>query len=206
MVDASLKEYTRRKWDKAAANFDFMVSKGPERRWSPWKKELFSQMEGDILFLALGTGLDIPAFPPGKKITAIDISSKMIDQARTRIEAYDGTIDAQVMDVHDLEFEDASFDQIYTSCTFCSVPEPIEGLKSLRRVIKPDGVLYMFEHTGSRYFPFSLMMDLMTPLSRKVGPEMNRKTEDNVNAAGFKVVEVNNIFLDVVKTIKAVPV
>jgi len=205
MVDTDLKIRTQKKWDKAAPRFDLMVSKGPEKRWAPFKQALFSHMEGRVLFLALGTGLDIPAFPPGKDITAIDISPKMLAQAQPRIRAYDGTIKAEVMDVHDLTFEDASFDQIYTSCTFCSVPEPIEGLKSLRRVLKPEGTLFMFEHTGSRHFPFNLMMNLMTPLSRRLGPEMNRNTVDNVQAAGFRVTEVNNIFLDVVKTIKAVP-
>lgn len=199
-------DVTRSKWDKAAANFDLMASKGPEKRWAPWKQKLFSNMDGRVLFLALGTGLDIPTFPPNKDITAIDISPKMLEQAQPRINAYDGEIKARVMDVHELEFEDQEFDQIYTSCTFCSVPNPIDGLKSLRRVLKPDGTLYMFEHTGSRYFPFNIMMNLMTPLTRKIGPDMNRKTVDNVKAAGFAIKEVNNVFLDVVKTIKAVPI
>ena len=47
------------------------------------------------------------------------------------------------------------------------------------------------------------MMHMMTPLSRKVGPEMNRDTVENVRQAGFDVIEVENIFLDVVKTIFA---
>ena len=62
----------------------------------------------------------------------------------------------------------------------------------------------MFEHTGSRYYPFKIMMDLMTQLTRKVGPDMNRTTVANVQAAGYQLREVNNLFLDVVKTIRAV--
>ncbi len=42
----------------------------------------------------------------------------------------------------------------------------------------------------------------MTQLSKRLGPDMNRATVDNVAAAGFEVLEVNNLFLDVVKTIK----
>ncbi|MGH6738769.1 MAG: methyltransferase domain-containing protein, partial [Bradyrhizobium sp.] len=156
------------------------------------------------LVLALGTGLDIAAFPPGQDITAIDISPKMLEQAQERIAAYDGTIHAEVMDVHEMPFEEGSFDQVYTSCTFCSVPNPVEGLRALYRVLKPGGQLFMFEHTGSRWYPFRYMMNAMTLLSERLGPSMNRKTVDNVRAAGFKVIEVNNVFLDVVKTIKAV--
>ena len=61
----------------------------------------------------------------------------------------------------------------------------------------------MFEHTGSRWFPFNLMMHLMTPLSRRVGPEMNRRTAENVRRAGFRIRHVTHIYLDVVKTIWA---
>lgn len=195
---------TQAKWDRAAPNFDFMAGRGAEDRWRPAKQELFSHMRGRILFMALGTGLDIPTFPPGQDITALDISPKMLEVAQPRIAAYDGRIDARVMDVHDMDFPDDSFDQVFTSCTFCSVPDPVAGLRQLRRVLKPGGELYMFEHTGSAYYPFKLMMDLMTLISRRVGPDMNRTTVANVRAAGFELREVNNLFMDVVKTIKAV--
>ena len=194
---------TQAKWDKAAPKFDVMASKGGERRWQPFKKALFSNMEGEILFLALGTGLDIPAFPPDQAITALDISPVMLEMARPRIDAYQGRIDARVMDVHTMDFPDDSFDQVYTSCTFCSVPDPVAGLRQLRRVLKPGGELLMFEHTGSAYYPFKFMMDLMTLLTRRIGPDMNRPTVANVAAAGFEINEINHLFLDVVKTIRA---
>ena len=200
MVD----KVTQAKWDKAAPNFDLMAGKGAEKRWQPDKQELFSHMQGKILFLALGTGLDIETFPRGQTIQAIDISPKMLEVAQPRIDLYEGEIQAQVMDVHELDFEDNSFDQVFTSCTFCSVPNPVAGLRSLRRVLKPGGELFMFEHTGSNYYPFKIMMNLMTLLTRSLGPDMNRPTVANVEAAGFHLREVNNIFLDVVKTIKAV--
>ncbi len=195
---------TQAKWDKLAPRFDGMASQGAERRWKPFKQQLFSHMEGKILFMALGTGLDIPAFPPGQNITAIDISPKMLAEAQKRIAAYDGTINAQVMDVHDMPFAEASFDQVFTSCTFCSVPRPVEGLKAIHRVLKPGGELFMFEHTGSRLAPFRTMLDLMTRLSERVGPAMNRNTTANVRAAGFRIIEVENVFLDVIKTIRAI--
>ena len=197
-------DIARAKWDKLAPRFDGMASQGTEKRWKPAKQRLFAEMHGKVLFLALGTGLDIPAFPPGQDITAIDISPKMLAEAQKRIAAYDGTIRAEVMDVHAMPFADANFDQVFTSCTFCSVPDPVAGLKALHRVLKPGGGLFMFEHTGSRHYPFRAMMDLMSLLSERVGPAMNRDTVGNVRAAGFEIIEVDHIFLDVVKTIKAV--
>ena len=196
-------DVTRQKWDRAAATFDLMSSKGPEWRWGPFKREFFSAMRGRALFLAVGTGLDIPFFPPGREITGIDISPRMLEIARKRADVYDGQIELREMDVHDLDFPDGSFEQVFTSCTFCSVPDPVRGLESLRRVLVPGGELHMFEHTGSRWFPFNLMLNLMTPLSRRVGPEMNRPTVENVRAACFEIRRVRHLYLDVVKTIEA---
>jgi ubiquinone/menaquinone biosynthesis C-methylase UbiE len=197
-----MREATRKKWDFSASFYD-LLAYGPERRWAAAKKALFAHMQGRILFVAVGTGQDIRCFPPGRDIVAIDISPRMLAKARARAVAYAGKLDLRLMDVHALEFPDHSFDQVVTSCTFCSVPGPVAGLKALRRVLKPGGTLYMFEHTGSRLFPFNLMLNIMTPLWKPIGPEMNRDTVANVRKAGFEIRQVNNIYLDVVKTIIA---
>ncbi len=75
---------------------------------------------------------------------------------------------------------------------------------SLRRVLKAGGQLHMFEHTGSRYFPFNAMLDVLNPLARRFGPEVNRDTVSNVRRAGFDVRAVEHVYLDVVKMIHAV--
>lgn len=193
---------TRGKWDGAAAKYD-LLARGAEARWADYKTNFFAPMRGKVLFLAAGTGLDFQFFPPNQDIVAIDISPKMLEKAAPRAKQYDGGIDLKEVDVHDLNFPDASFDQVFTVCTFCSVPNPVHGLEQLRRVLKPGGQLRMFEHTGSRWFPFSLMLNLMTPVSRLTGPELNRPTVENVEKAGFTVQRVNNLYLDVVKTIEA---
>ena len=194
---------TRRKWDAAAKSYN-LLTRGAEQRWAPYKRRFLAPMKGKVLFLAAGTGLDFQFFPPGQDITAIDISPKMIALARCRaISDYDGIINLQEMDVHQMPFLDETFDQIYTVCTFCSVPNPVEGLVSLRRVLRSDGELHMFEHTGSRWLPFSTLLNLMTPLTRHFGPEVNRNTIANVQKAGFTIRRVENLYLDILKTITA---
>ena len=193
---------TREKWDRGAGSYD-LFSAGAEKRWAAAKREFFAPMRGKVLFLAAGTGIDFQFFPPGKEIVAIDISPRMLERARPRAEAYSGRIELREMDVHDLDDPDETFDQVFTACTFCSVPDPVNGLRRLHRALKPGGELRMFEHTGSRWFPFSVMLHLMTPITRRSGPELNRPTVTNVQKAGFAIREVRNLYLDIVKTIVA---
>ena len=107
------------------------------------------------------------------------------------------------MDVQDLELADATFDTVVTAGTFCSVPDPLRGLREIYRCLKPGGRLLMFEHVRSRIGPVAILQDLMTLITRRFGPDMNRETVTNALRAGFEVVREENIYLDVVKAIEA---
>lgn len=194
---------TERKWDAASRTLDLMTF-AEDRRIGPYKRRLFSEMRGATLMVATGTGNDFKFFPPNMHVVAIDISPKMLERAARKATAYSGTIELRKMDVCNLEFPASSFDTVATAFTFCSVPKPIKGLRELRRVLKPDGQLIMIEHVRSAIGPLGIFMDFMTPLTSRIGPSLNRDTVDNVQKAGFRLRRVENIYLDVVKIIKAV--
>jgi ubiquinone/menaquinone biosynthesis C-methylase UbiE len=190
------------KWNRASLTYDY-VTWAEERRFGAAKRRLFGNMAGRCLMLAAGTGNDFRYFPPGLTITAIDVSLGMIERARCKAGGYKGSLDVRLMDVQVLEFADATFDTVVTSCTFCSVPDPLQGLRELYRCLKPGGRLLMFEHVRSRIGPNGLLQDLMTPISRRFGPDMNRDTVANVLRAGFDLCREENVYIDVVKAIEA---
>jgi len=194
---------TQRKWDSASRTLD-LFTYGENRRLGPHKRQMLSKIHGATLMVAAGTGNDFEFFPPGQHIVAIDISPKMLERAAKKAAAYQGTIELCEVDVCELPFPDASFDTVVTVCTFCSVPRPVVGLRELHRVLKPGGQVLMFEHVRSKIGPFSIFLDLMTPLSRRFGPDLNRDTVGNVQKAGFRLRREENVYLDIVKIIEAV--
>ncbi len=198
-------EATLQKWDAASRTLDFFGF-ADDRRLGRHKQRLFGKMQGATLMVGAGTGNDFKFFPPHMKIIAIDISPKMLERAARKRAQYDGSIELRQMDVREMDIADATFDTVATAFTFCSVPKPLVGLRELHRVLKPGGQLLMFEHVRSAIGSFGIMMDLMTPLFSRIGPELNRDTVGNVQKAGFRLRRVENVYLDVVKIIEAVKV
>ena len=195
-------EQAIKKWNKAAKMLD-AGKRGEEKRYGHFKRELFGKAKGKTMLVAAGTGVDFKYFPADVELTAIDFSPVMLEWAEKRRGECAAPLTLVEADVTDLDFPDGHFDTVATSCTFCSVPDPIAGLKEVRRVLKDDGTMLMFEHgrPTNRYLGF--MMDLMNPLVRKVGPDINRRTADNVRAAGFRLTREFNVYLDMVKLFEA---
>ena len=196
---------TQQKWDKASRTLDLFAF-AEDRRIGPHKQRLFSKMHGATLMVAAGTGNDFKYFRPDMHVVAIDISPGMLERAARKVVGYKGSIELREMDVCGLDFADATFDTVATAFTFCSVPRPVVGLRELHRVLKPGGQILMIEHVRSAIGPLGILMDLMTPLFRRVGPELNRDTVGNVQKAGFRLRRVENVYLDVVKIIEAMKV
>ena len=203
-MEVAMDIQTQKKWDDASRTYDFFAAVD-DRRLGSEKQKLLAKLRGRALHVAAGTGNDYKFFPPGMDIVSIDISPKMLEQARIKAADYQGSLQLREADVHNLEYADQTFDSIATVFTFCSVPKPIAGLRELYRVLKPGGQILMLEHVRSTAIgPVGIMLDLMTLITRRLGPDLNRDTVGNVQKAGFRLRRVANVYLDVVKTIEAV--
>jgi len=195
---------TQEKWDRASRTYDFFGAVD-NKRLGLEKQRLLAKAQGKTLHVAAGTGNDFKFFPPGMHIVSIDISPKMLARAKIKAATYNGTIELREADVHSLDYPDSTFDTVATVFTFCSVPQPITGLLELYRVLKSGGRILMLEHVRSTAIgPLGIMMDLMSQLTRRFGPELNRDTVANVQRAGFRLRRVENIYPDIVRSIEAV--
>jgi len=170
---------------------------------SNWRKDLLSQAEGKTLEVGIGTGKNILYYPDGVELTGIDFSPKMIEIARKKAKNYDN-VSLQVMDAESMNFNDDSFDTVVTSCVFCSVPDPVQGLKEIRRVCKKGGNILMLEHVRSNHKAIGKMMDVANPLPLHIyGANINRRTFQNLLKAGFEPenIQITNLWFDIVKRI-----
>ena len=194
----------RRRYERAARYYDIQV----------WPMELFMMrrfrgrvmdlVEGPrVLEVGVGTGINLPDYPAGLKVDAIDFSQRMLERARQRAARADVTL--HEMDAQHLAFPDASFDTVVSTCVFCSVPDPILGLKEVRRVLRPSGHAVMLEHVRPGGRRLGALFDRLDPLVSRAGPHINRRTVDNIRDAGLTIESEDNLFSDILKLIVATP-
>lgn len=101
----------------------------------------------------------------------------MLKKAKEKAHGYNKKIKLINMDAQKMDFEDNSFDSVFTTCVFCTVLDPIKGLEEIKRVCKPGGKIIMIEHVRSKNKLMGILMDVFNPISLKIiGTNINRNT------------------------------
>ncbi len=155
------------------------------------RQRLLAGAQGSVLEVGIGTGKNLPHYPTGVDLTGIDVSSGMLARAIERAEALAQNATLVEADVQDLPFDDNTFDTAVGTCVFCSVADPVAGLGELARVVRPDGRILLLEHVRPENRFLGRAADLATALTRRIfGFRANRRTEENVAAAGLEIVDV----------------
>jgi len=192
--DAQETAATRARYDRIASLYDWMEGLA-ERHYGDWRHRVWSLVEGPcVVEVGVGTGKNFPHHPPGLQVIGVDLSRRMLERARQRAERPGSPITLLQMDAQALGFPDDTFDCGVATFVFCSVPDPVLGLREMHRVIKPGGRIVLLEHVRSERRLVGRLMDLLDPLvARLVGPHINRRTVENVRRAGLTIEWVEDL-------------
>lgn len=206
MIDEKLTRLTKARYDRQASRYDKRAAFMDRLAMRRWRALAWEKVRGPrILEIGVGTGANFPFYPPGAKVTAIDLSDRMIEQAARRARQEGVAVELLQMDAQALRFPDNTFDTVVATCVFCSVPDPVLGLREIGRVLNPRGRAVLLEHVRSET-PLGVIMDLLNPLVvRMSGANINRRTVENVRRAGLVVESVDSFLFNIIKLIVAKP-
>ena len=153
MIEVSKKEAVRVMFDDISPKYDFLnhfLSFGIDYRW---RKTLVSILKtyqpNSVLDVATGTGdlaIAIEQIKP-QKIVGIDISEKMLEIGRQKInqKGLNQVITLRRADAEKIPFSDNTFEAITVAFGVRNFENLELGLKEMKRVLRPGGVMLILE-------------------------------------------------------------
>jgi ubiquinone/menaquinone biosynthesis C-methylase UbiE len=194
----------RRVWDQFAPRYD-RAMRLAERWWftggRPW---VCSRATGEVLEVAVGTGLNLAHYPAGLRITGIDLSPQMLAVARQR--AAELGVDATLRegDAQSMPFADESFDTVVCTLALCGIPDDRAAIAEMKRVLRPGGRLLLLDHVGSTWWPIWAVQRLVELASvRSAEEHQTRRPLPLLVEAGFEPVESERLRAGTVERVLA---
>ncbi|MDP6705934.1 MAG: class I SAM-dependent methyltransferase [Alphaproteobacteria bacterium] len=193
---------TKRPYSRIATFYDLLDLPFEYGRYRPLRRMLFEGAEGTVLDAGVGTGRNMPFYPPKAEVVGIDLSSRMLEQAERRRSRHDARVALRQMDVTRTDFPDRHFDHVVATFLFCVLDDDLQlpALAELRRILKPDGEIRLLEYTYSEDPLRRLVMRFWAPWVRLLyGATFDRRTERYVDDAGLVLVEDRFVVYDIIK-------
>jgi len=197
-------EIVKRRWNRTAGHYDYMMALVESVFVKKWRRLLWSRVESSrVLEVGVGTGNNIPYYPPHAEITAVDFSEEMLKRARSRANRQKVKVDLRQMDAQNLEFADNTFDTVVATVVFCSIPDPVRGIREVERVCKRGGKVVLLEQDFSANWFSRWLVKLANPLIARMGSDFRRRPLENLSKSNLKVERVTNLWAGLFKLIEA---
>lgn len=162
--------------------------------FQPGRQAVIEQLNcrpGDrILEVGVGTGISLSLYPPGVRITGIDVSAEMLDRAHARKQREQlANVELHEMDAEAMSFADDSFDKVVAMYVASVVPNPQRMVDEMRRVCRPTGELFIVNHFHSNHPLLSRCEKMVAPLSRLVGFRPDFSLDEFVHDTDLDVLQ-----------------
>jgi ubiquinone/menaquinone biosynthesis C-methylase UbiE len=174
--------------------------------WSMWnprmadlRKQALSDVDGEILEIGFGTGLNLQHYPKHiRHLTAVDPGEGMARIARRRMEQSRIKVDLQVQTAEELPFGDGQFDCVVSTWTLCSIQEVQRAVSEIGRVLKPGGRYIFLEHGLGDDAGVQRWQRRLTPIQRRIGDgcRLDVDIEALVRSASFSEVRIDRFLLE----------
>jgi ubiquinone/menaquinone biosynthesis C-methylase UbiE len=195
---------SRRFWDDVAPRYDKAMRFLERFQFRGGREWVCSRARGDVLEVAVGTGLNLRLYPPEARLTGVDLSPEMLVLARSRANEIGRAIELKEADVADLPFDDNTFDTVVSTLAMCAVPDERAGIAEIRRVLRPGGRLLLLDHIGSNWWPIWAGQRLMEIYTiPHAGEHMTRRPRPILERNGFVIEESERLKAGTVERISA---
>jgi SAM-dependent methyltransferase len=149
---------------------------------------------GDVLEVGVGSGLNIPIYGPAvRTLSALDPSPRLLRMARRQAAGARFPVTFMEQSAEAIPLANGAVDTVVTTWTLCTIPEPVQALQEMRRVLRADGRLIFVEHGRAPEPGVVRWQDRLTPLWRSIagGCHLNRSIDRLLALGGFEITELD---------------
>ena len=197
-------ERWNRYWDRKSATYDAEMGVWDRRLFGDSREWACGQATGEVLEVAVGTGLNLACYPAEVTLTGLDLSSGMLELARSRARDLGRAVTLRQGSAHELPFAEASFDTVVCTFGLCAIPDPAAAVREMRRVLRPGGRLILVDHVASSSGVVRAMQWLVELASVPLaGEHFRRRPLKLVEALGLPVERRERFKLGLVERLVA---
>jgi SAM-dependent methyltransferase len=156
-----------------------------------WRAQATDGLAGRVVEIGFGSGLNVPHYPSDvDAVLAVEPAMVARRIAERRIAVSPVPVTYTGLDGQEIPLEDASCDAALFTFTLCTVPDPVQALSELRRVVRPGGTVHFLEHGLSPEPTVAKWQHRIEPLHRLLagGCHLTRDPTALVEQAGFVMV------------------
>jgi ubiquinone/menaquinone biosynthesis C-methylase UbiE len=179
--------------------YDASMGKIEQACLNNWRSELLSGIDGNVLEIGSGTGVNTRHYPGAvKKLLLTEPDPDMLAILRNNVKSLQGLkIEVERFRADDIRAPDDSFDAAVSTLVLCSVDTPALALNELKRVLKPGGKLYFIEHVLAKSDPGLIKWQkFFQPFWKFMcgNCHLTRDTEQEIIEAGFTLETIERVY------------
>jgi ubiquinone/menaquinone biosynthesis C-methylase UbiE len=163
-----------------------------------WRVTACEGLQGRVLEIGFGSGHNIPVYPEAvKEVAAVepaDVAWNMSEQRRERSRV---PVERSGLDGQCLMEQDGSCDSALSTFTLCTIPDAVQALREVRRVLRPGGSFHFLEHGQAPTPRVQAWQRRLEPVQRRLfgGCHLTRHMPSLLADAGFEIVELEEGYL-----------
>ncbi|MDQ7905349.1 class I SAM-dependent methyltransferase [Phytohabitans sp. ZYX-F-186] len=194
----------RRRWDRMSGSYDGGMTRADRRLFGDTRQWVCGQATGDVLEVAIGTGLNLPHYPADARLTGVEFSPGMLALAQRRAAALGRAVDLREGDAQALDLPDAAYDTVVCTFSLCAIPDDRKALAEMDRVLRPGGLLLLADHVAAGPWPLRAAQWLAELVSVPLAGEYwRRRPIRHVEAMGFTVERHDRFRMGIIERLAA---
>lgn len=168
------------------------------RQLLPYRERVAGAADGRVLEVGVGSCLNLPFYSPHvREVIGLEPVPRLVTMARK--EAAGSSLPVTFIEgsAEEIPLDDISIDTVVITWTLCSIPQAVQAMHEIRRVLRPGGQLLFVEHGQAPEALVRKWQNLLTPMWKRIagGCHLNRPIGTLIEDNGFTLAHIETGYM-----------